>query len=482
MSNPKHGVRRLSLCALLGIVVGVACGGMGWGRQIEEGLIDLRMRHAVLNGASDEVILVGISDADLANFGSWPFPRGVHGDVLQILNALEPAQVTVDILFTEPSEEPEQDKRLQAALDTHEHLTLAYYFDELGFERTTENKALPHFITGRHYGYDPASGSLPEGASPIPPFTQLSCSFGAANGIPANAEGVIRHAPLFIRYADRLYPGLAMQTVISALNIEPDQITVEPGNAVTLANTSRGTLRLPLDNNGLYRTRYGAQLQQFSGLDYSDLYRAVQDPAYGESLRELIAGKIVLVGYVATGSYDVLPTPIGQMPGLVVHANIVSNLLTNAPLWLAPTWLHIVLPIAFSLLAAGLMRYRRRINFILVLSFGALLLGVAWFAGSRAVMLPTWPLLCIWCILLFASTLLHPLPVLVRKNQSPHRTNAPTTTPSPQRAEATNVLVDQPTVTIAQAPLPHTTPIVLEGEETIAFTNQPPPPPNDPDD
>ncbi len=399
----RLSTRRLLLGATVGTLLGLA-GMLGVGQNLEDRLIDYRLQAWHKGRPSPEIVLVGVSDADIATFGSWPFPRGVHSDVIQILEAMKPAHISMDILFNEASEDPGQDQQLLTSINQQKNITLPYYFEKFGFEDFSPGT--DHFLEGRHYGYDPGQGDLPAGADAVGPFTKLDCTFGASNGIPSRPDGKIREAPLFIQQGSLLYPSLAMQTLMASLKTAPDQITVQPGRFVTLTNSPRGTLRFPISKRGLYRINYQGDLESFTGLDYSSLYRSVKDPEFGRKVRSAVEGKMVLVGYVATGSYDTLNTPIGPMPGLVVHANLLSNLWSGQHLWLPPSWLELVILPIFGLAAGAVMALRRTARLASVLVLGLAALSICLAAAREDIMLPMAGLAGTWGVLLCAAGLL----------------------------------------------------------------------------
>jgi CHASE2 domain-containing sensor protein/class 3 adenylate cyclase len=78
------------------------------------------------------------------------------------------------------------------------------------------------------------------------------------------------------------------------------------------------------------RARARAILAQIEGLPDSlrrKRERLDRDLAH---LRELVAGKICLIGSTATGAADFVPTPMQKrMPGVMVHANIVNTILSG---------------------------------------------------------------------------------------------------------------------------------------------------------
>lgn len=79
------------------------------------------------------------------------------------------------------------------------------------------------------------------------------------------------------------------------------------------------------------------------------LFQLADDPQKAEVLRQAIENRIVLIGVTQEGGNDWWPTPYGQKPGVVVHAHMISQILSavldDRPLlqtWTVPVeWLWI---------------------------------------------------------------------------------------------------------------------------------------------
>lgn len=89
------------------------------------------------------------------------------------------------------------------------------------------------------------------------------------------------------------------------------------------------------------------QLRALAGPDGPDARLAVQ-------LREILAGKVVFFGWIATGAaVDMHRTPLGaRTPGVVVHAAVANGLLAGRSLERAPGWLDVMATIALGMGAA----------------------------------------------------------------------------------------------------------------------------------
>jgi len=392
------GLLFLKARVILGGLVGVFFATLMWSGaldSLEDLTVDYRLRLRGPQPVSDEVRLVGIGDRDVGSqLGRWPFPRAVHGDVLSILNALGARHTTFDVLFTEPSADAEQDIRLKAAIEKLPKVTLAYHFEQAEPERhAPQVEDRPHFITdGSRFGLHVNDLKLVRGRLPAAPFAKLPVSYGAVNAVPDD-DGVIRRVPLFFAHDGRLYPSLAMQTIIAALGLRDDQISIVPGKEVTLVDTPRGTLRIPIDAHGQYRVNFLGDLGVFTpAFEYLDLYQAVQSPEMGAQLGAAVKDRIVLVGLVSTGNTDVVSSSIGRVPGVAVQATVVSNILTGSHLCFLPRWQQALLIVLTGVLL-GLVMWPSRswLGIVIFLAMTAIWITAAVLAAGANFVLPVVP-------------------------------------------------------------------------------------------
>lgn len=343
------GLLLLKTRAILGGFIGVLFAALAWSGvldTVEDITVDYRLRLRKPQAVSDDVRLVGIGDRDVGSeLGQWPFRREVHGDMLRILNYAKARHVTFDILFTEHSRDAEQDARLKAVIQELSNITLAYHFEKAEPHKHERDAAdCAHFLSSAsRFGLHVNDLKLVRGRLPVAPFEKLPVGYGAVNFVP-DADGSLRRVPLFFAHDGRLYPSLAMQTVIDALKLHDDQISIVPGKEITLVDTPRGTLHIPIDEHGQYRINFLGDLDTFTPrFEYVDLYLSVEDVAKAAQLATDIKDRIVLVGIASSGSTDMVTSSIGRVPGLAVHATVVSNILSGQHLRFLPRWLQALL-------------------------------------------------------------------------------------------------------------------------------------------
>ena len=77
-------------------------GQLGFVRQLEGQLLDLRFRLRAPRPVSDAIVLVRIDDRSLREIGRWPWSRAVVADLIGRLQAAGARTIALDLLLTEP--------------------------------------------------------------------------------------------------------------------------------------------------------------------------------------------------------------------------------------------------------------------------------------------------------------------------------------------------------------------------------------------
>ncbi|MBU1147685.1 MAG: CHASE2 domain-containing protein, partial [Candidatus Omnitrophica bacterium] len=63
---------------------------------------DLRFKLRPPLRASQDILIIEISDATLKNLNTWPLPRDFHASMLDVLKEYGAKMVVFDVLFSEP--------------------------------------------------------------------------------------------------------------------------------------------------------------------------------------------------------------------------------------------------------------------------------------------------------------------------------------------------------------------------------------------
>lgn len=312
--------RRLTVVLLLAAAVGAVGLGIlaystGALKRADLSTVDLRFHVRGTQSPPADVVLVAIDDASIGRVNTWPFPRGLHAQVIDRLDAAGAKVIAYDVQFTEPSGDPAQDDQLIRATRRAGDVVLA----------TTEVD--DH---GRTRIFGGGAG------------------LKAGRGIPASAQ-VANDPGAVVRRTYLSDHGLDSFPVAAARAYRDGDLTLP----------SRGDHWIDFPGpGGTIRTIPFAQV--LSG-DF--------DPA-------LVRGKVVVVGATASSLQDLHTTSttgLEKMSGPELQADAVQTVLDGFPLRSAPGWVDIALIVLLGA-AAPLLAIRLKVRWAVLLT--ALLVGL----------------------------------------------------------------------------------------------------------
>jgi adenylate cyclase len=345
--------------------------------SLENRLLDTFVRmHAARLAPDPGIVLVDIDEKSLARMqniaGRWPWPRAVHGELVEGLAAQKPQAIVFDIMFSEPDRfRPESDQAFVDAVAKHRNT----YFPILRLDPRDD----------------------PRGA----PARDLAPLVGLERGPNADPNARIALIPPLV-----LPPG---QWRVGTINFEEDSDGV--GRRYALRTSVHGwtllslparvardlgwTLPAEKDMVLAWRGRAG----EFPRVSYSDLY---DDFNRGKRLRpaDEFAGKIVVVGTAAAGLKDLRVTPLTSLhAGGEILGTALENLKNNHHMRAVNTlWPALTGALLIALLATAFGRNldARHTGFALVASTLALL-AISYAAVGQRVVLPLLtPLVAAW--------------------------------------------------------------------------------------
>ncbi len=351
---------------------------------IEHKLYDARMELR-RETAPPPVTLVLIDRESIKKFGPWPWPRAYIAFAIQRLHAYNARVIGTDILYAQRDLNPglaeirdvmkkikngpklqrdndlagvivalkeaekklDNDSALALSLSTAKNVVLPVSFT-LGGRAAGDRHDMGKFFAG---GPTAASGrdffSARSITAPLPEFSANASGFGYINHIP-DRDGTIRSEPLFISYAGRLFPSLAVQLIAEYLDRDMSAATF--GKDVVRV----GDVEIPTFKNHTLLISF-AHGNSFPHYSFSDL-------ATGKVPREMLTGRIVLLGLSAPEPGTSLRTPGGHAASnLDLTAAVIGTVLGKdfivRPGWAFPLEAG-VLVLSGILLAAVALRLR----------------------------------------------------------------------------------------------------------------------------
>lgn len=282
----------------------------------------------------DDIVIVAIDHESITNYGTWPWPRALHAEMLNRLADAGARVIGVDIVFSDVSsgidltsddwlaEKPlsGDDEALRAAIAGACRVVLAAELNESEQERGDMETTV-------------TSASFPH-----EDFKDAAASVGIVN-FDKDVDSAIRRMVMSREYQDESWPSLATAVYETASgNVDlPDGL-----------RASRPHLYLP---GGTALINYTGPAGTVTTIPY---YQAVNPELIGD---EAFRGKIVLIGGTAPLLQDIHLSPVrgrqsGEMAGVEVQANSILTLLSQRFLWPVPVWLTWLLTLAVAAGAA----------------------------------------------------------------------------------------------------------------------------------
>ncbi|MEB4993098.1 CHASE2 domain-containing protein [Pseudomonas aeruginosa] len=299
-----------------------------------------RLRNLAPLAVDPHILVVAIDDRSLESLGRWPWPRSVHAELLDRLAAAGARSVLLDVIFSEPSSNPDSDRQLARSLCRAGNVLLPLLRESV-----------------------PRYGEPPREIPPTAPLAGCAAGIGHIN-VEADSDGTVRSVYLREGPLGQPRPLLAWQAFADA-----------------------GAMPMPMPGLDDMRNLPGWQRDHairipFIGADAGFPSVPYVSVLRGEVPDSLLRDRLVLVGATAPGLGDRYVTPLsaslGTTPGVEIQANILNGLLQQRTAVDLQPWLAALLSAASVALLLGLMLFRSRHALLLTLACAALALGLSW--------------------------------------------------------------------------------------------------------
>lgn len=244
---------------------------------------------------SQNVALVLIDDATLAQQGRWPWPRTELAKLIRAVSQQQPKAVGLDVLLPEDEDE-QNDSELARAI-----------------------QAAPNLVLAAKISSSP-TGDL--WIDPRPGFAQAAKGVGHVQAI-IDFDGVCRGIPIDEPSAEGPRPAFALKLAELA---RPSLRSLE-SNSGSASGVERITLRPPMLIDYRHQFEPGQTNQPFEVVSAGDLLAGKSAPQ--------LTGKVVLIGFGAIDVSDRLFTPVSNqlpMPGVEINANATDMLIAGRSL------------------------------------------------------------------------------------------------------------------------------------------------------
>jgi adenylate cyclase len=367
-----RGVWVAGIATALLILAASGTRALNW---LESGTLDVRSRWAARPRAADpRIVILDIDNASLSGLqeqlGRWPWTRRVWTEVIRYVSRGKPSVIAVDIVFG-GKESDAVDSEFASVIHSAGHVVLGYSFVSTQMEMADpEPEHLKLELLAPYASIPGLAEPLPASQfSPNPPLDQIAQSaaaLGCLNSSP-DLDGKIRHIPLYFAYKDRAYPSLCVRTVQIATGTPAEVAFHRASNVFDTSFASRANTTTSVDSRGRMFLLWHGDSFVYPRLPLWQVICSIY-PAQCPDHKvyfppEYFAGKIVILGASATGSYDHHSTPFdAQAPGMLAHATAIDNLLHGEAIREAQPWVGIVAVLLMTLAGMWLLVRVRSIS------------------------------------------------------------------------------------------------------------------------
>lgn len=350
----KYYIQPTVLC----IGLAYALGATPWMQRLENVPLDLITQYRVRyqQPADSRVVIIGIDDSSIEDnaYGRWTWDRQIHGRFMESISHGKPSALVWDILFTEKSADFKSDLIIQAgAHKLQKRVIFAAY-------TSGDDPQQPSPIPSSNLPITNIQGEqsrLPTSAFGVRPILGLQkAGLTAYVDTPPGHDGVRRSAPMLQRIDGKVYPSLSLQALMLFGNVAPAEVRVVLGEAIYL-DGKNFRRRIPINHSGQYGINYRYALEGAKNagnvFPYYDITESYHQNFVAKSpfpdLPE-IRDKILIVGQIATGLSDMGVTPYGaETPLVLVHANVIDNILNEDYAIYIANWKVLILTFAVGL-------------------------------------------------------------------------------------------------------------------------------------
>ena len=370
---------------------------------LDSKIYDVLLTRGSHKAATDLPLIVDIDEKSLAEYGQWPWPRYRVALLLAKMQSAGALAVGLDILFAEP------DRTSPLVLREQLKKELQVDISFQGLPRQLEDNdqvlagvlASGPFVLG--YNFTHAATGVPAHACalkparvallsspgapkpeqclhqaremicPYPPLAQAApaCGFFTT---ASDMDGILRRVPLLVSWNGKLYPSLALATLMQAAGIGNAVLKLGPAGAESLRV---GQAVIPLNSLGEMFVRYQGGAGTFPYVSAADVLADRVDPAK-------LKDRITFIGTSAAGLKDLRSTPFDPVySGVETHATIVDNILAKDFLSI-PDWapgVEFLCMIMVGLLTTLLLTWARAVWFTIPLA--AIAVGL-WLGAAHA--------------------------------------------------------------------------------------------------
>ena len=279
--------------------------------------------------ASSNSVLVDIDERSLKALGQWPWSRIILADLLKKLQTYNPSVIGLDILF--PEKDRTSPELIEEFYKHYFNLKHTLYVpnalknnDKIFADAIAQTgSVLGIYLSDQKYNVDECSirSSFEARRLNLKQFHNVMCntpilqksakSYGFINA-SQDSDGVLRRMALL-----KEYKGIAVPSFALALLKEIDPTLHFKNDTLMLLDQ-----KVRIDEDSTVLLRFYPQ-QWYKKVSAYDLLQ-------GNVKRNMLQGKIVIIGSTAIGLHDQLIVPAGRkVSGAQIHMTMIDDLVNN---------------------------------------------------------------------------------------------------------------------------------------------------------
>jgi len=364
------------------------------------------------------VFIADIDEKSLAEIGQWPWSRDILARLIDTLADYETMAIGFDALLSEPDRIPPELAAQQAHDVTDEERndirnadsteaimaksmqrhrvviaqsTLRTKIPERTISEASRQTSIKSYRLNNGATKETLNSFLWTYPSYLPNVEALEAAASGRGFINISDEndGIVRRIPLLMKADGVLKPGFALELLRVALGVQSLLVLVDPGGVAAIGlNIPQGQPAIiPVDSNGRIWVNFAEPAKRSGSVSAGSLYYSVADILHERIPRDVLQGRIAIVGTSAVGLKDIHHTAITPyLPGVEVHANIIESIVSGQMVSRAKTNLLIELGLAviLCLLApVAVLRLRPMQSLGVVLAATSGTVAYSWFEYSR---------------------------------------------------------------------------------------------------
>ncbi|MDF1881453.1 adenylate/guanylate cyclase domain-containing protein [Sulfurimonas sp. MAG313] len=266
--------------------------------------------------ASSDVIFIKIDEQSVDRFGRWPWNRDVIAKGISYID--DSSILILDMVFSEPTS---YDAVLAQSLEEQDNSVCGFFLrhqsassissEKIEVLRDSSLDRLSSQVEGEKVFIEGNEAEI--NVEPI----LSACSLFAIFSTLRDSDQLFRNYPLAFSFKGELYPSIGVQALRMLYNKD-------------LLRTSKEHFdlaghKVKTNSHGFAMLNYYSY-DSYTSYSFSDLYDGKLDSKY-------LQNKVIILGITEVGVGDMRATPIGMIPGPLIHATFISNVINDELLY-----------------------------------------------------------------------------------------------------------------------------------------------------